>query len=446
MYYNAGWQLVEAEIYEGWSSGSPGSVDQRRAWFWGARYIDDAIEMLVDDDNDGDYWFGPLEAVGDFYYFFLHDAQFSTVAVLDDAANLKERVTYDAYGRARHHDWRDNDGDGDYDSTDRPLIGLPGGYPITHASYSVDFDLDRDGDMDLTDLSLAGTSYPTPLTRGELSLATIGNIVGYDGYLFDREMEQYTVRYRHYDPMLGRWMERDPAGYVDSCNLFLFALTRPLTITDSHGLDGVDSGLIMATGAELIQGLSPLADSLAHFLKGQDHANELLEQLNGTVDDVRDLRTVATSTGGERQAAIVRILERHGKDGTEKFLEMAFKMSGVSNLASRWYAAIFIEAWQGGYAIGDWIADSVIEAAEECWCRECENPFDIYTNNQRILNDTYYIIQNPTNVPTRDELNCYKDEDGQIWLQVESDVGTFGSILQLLGIWEDTYEWRKCSQ
>jgi len=237
MYYNAGWQLIEADIYEGWSSGSPGTVDQRRAWFWGARYIDDAVEMLVDDDNDGDYWFGPLEAVGDFYYFFLHDAQFSTVAVLDDAANLEERISYDAYGRARHHDWRDNDGDGDYDSTDRPFIPTPSGYAITHANYSVDFDLDRDGDMDTTDLTIGGTSYPTPLTRGELSYSAIGNIIGYDGYLFDREMEQYTVRHRHYDPVLGRWLERDPAGYVDGMNRLSVGSGSPLAGSDPRGLD-----------------------------------------------------------------------------------------------------------------------------------------------------------------------------------------------------------------
>lgn len=65
MFYNTssfrGWQLVEEEMDEAWSPplGSPGSVDERRAYVWGARYIDDLIQTLVDGHDgaspDGDY-------------------------------------------------------------------------------------------------------------------------------------------------------------------------------------------------------------------------------------------------------------------------------------------------------------------------------------------------------------------------------------------------------
>ena len=47
----------------------------------------------------------------------------------------------------------------------RALIFGGGGYAITHANYTVDFDLDRDGDVDATDLTIGGTTYPTALTR-----------------------------------------------------------------------------------------------------------------------------------------------------------------------------------------------------------------------------------------------------------------------------------------
>jgi len=173
-----GWQLVEEDIYEGWTSGNPGAVDERRTHvrgFWGARYIDDLMQTLVDGNADGDY----VDTSGDDqYFFFLADAQFSVTAVLDGNANLQERVVYDAYGEANHHDWRDTDGDGDYDATDRSTINTlasasPSGTPITNASYEPDADLDRDGDVDSTDLSLGGTTYPTPLNKGELSLAAV---------------------------------------------------------------------------------------------------------------------------------------------------------------------------------------------------------------------------------------------------------------------------------
>lgn len=40
----------------------------------------------------------------------------------------------------------------------------------------------------------------------------------------------------HYRPGLGRWVERDPAGYVDSQHLYQYAEGNPATFLDSHGL------------------------------------------------------------------------------------------------------------------------------------------------------------------------------------------------------------------
>jgi hypothetical protein len=47
----------------------------------------------------------------------------------------------------------------------------------------------------------------------------------------------YTVRNRHYDPVLGRWITRDPAGYVDGMDLFEYAQGSPSEFTDAFGLD-----------------------------------------------------------------------------------------------------------------------------------------------------------------------------------------------------------------
>ncbi len=240
MVYNASWQLVEEEIYEGWSSGTPGSVDERRAYVWGARYIDDLVQTLVDGHDgatpDGDY----EDAAGgdDAWFFHLHDAQFSVVAVMDAVGGVLERVTYDAYGEARHHDWRDVDGDGDYDATDRGIIAsIPfQGYPITNANYNADADLNRDGVVNATDITLSTTTYPTPLAKGELSYAHVGGRFGYDGYRFDPERREYKVRHRDYSPILMRWMQRDPAGYVDGWNLFDYSANSPLVHGDPWGL------------------------------------------------------------------------------------------------------------------------------------------------------------------------------------------------------------------
>jgi len=243
MQYNASWQLVEEDIYEGWSIGSPGSVDERRAYFWGNRYIDDLIQTLVDGylgaSPDGGY--EDVSGGNDAWFFHLTDAQFSTVQILDRSGNLVERVTYDAYGQARHHDDKDVDGDGDFDSTDRGILTtlVPNPFAsvaITSGSYNADCDLNRDGVLNITDLGLMGTSYVSALAKGELSNAQVRNAFGYDGYRFNAETQQYKVRHRDYDTVMGRWLQRDPLEYADGPHLYTYIKAVPTNSSDSFGL------------------------------------------------------------------------------------------------------------------------------------------------------------------------------------------------------------------
>ena len=235
MYYNASWQMIEEVIYDDWSSSSPGSVDENRTYIWGERYIDDLIAIQKDTDVDGNY----DDAGGSEMYYCVQDAQFSTVALVDLAGSINERITYDAYGEARHHDWRDTDGDGDYDSTDYSTLATLAftlGTSIGQSNYRVEADLDRDGDNDSTDATLGGTTYPTPLAEGELSLPGINNPIGYDGYIFNPETEDYTVRHRWYKPPAGRWLQRDPIGNIDGMSRLSYVESLPLSSTDPMGL------------------------------------------------------------------------------------------------------------------------------------------------------------------------------------------------------------------
>ena len=38
-----------------------------------------------------------------------------------------------------------------------------------------------------------------------------------------------------YDPSLGRWLQQDPLGYVDSTNLYEYDMSRPVTMSDPFG-------------------------------------------------------------------------------------------------------------------------------------------------------------------------------------------------------------------
>ena len=40
---------------------------------------------------------------------------------------------------------------------------------------------------------------------------------------------------RYYDPRLGRWLTTDPAGFIDSVNLYQYVLNNPFKYQDPHG-------------------------------------------------------------------------------------------------------------------------------------------------------------------------------------------------------------------
>jgi len=136
------------------------------------------------------------------------------------------------------------DGDGDYDSDDRDVIvALAGGFgsgtligTSGGGGYNVDADLDQDGDVDSTDLNLAGTAYTAALAPGEISSDEVDNPYGYSGAVFAPEVDLYLLRNRWYSTTLGRWLERDPAGYVDGMNLYLYVGANPLLLIDPLGL------------------------------------------------------------------------------------------------------------------------------------------------------------------------------------------------------------------
>ena len=61
------------------------------------------------------------------------------------------------------------------------------------------------------------------------------------GYVWSPKAEIYCVRYRYYDPLLGRWLQRDPAGYVDGLNLGM-AVLQPASPQSPRDVSGQMSG------------------------------------------------------------------------------------------------------------------------------------------------------------------------------------------------------------
>lgn len=240
MYYNASWQLVEEHIDDAFTptSGSSGHSDNRVSQnFWGLRYIDDMILRRIDDVGTG--------AGGSYEgrWFYLTDVQFSVRSLVRANGVVEENIDYDPYGKATYHDPSDFDGDGVANSSDF--------FAFLNAWFASDrsTDFNRDGainSQDYNDFSTANAS-PVSVPSGwisDVSPSGVGsgsgvgpdNQFGFDGYVFNAETGDSTARFRYYSPVLGRWLARDPIGYIASMSLFEYVNGRVLTRSDTIGL------------------------------------------------------------------------------------------------------------------------------------------------------------------------------------------------------------------
>jgi len=152
-------------------------------YVWDARYID--APVLRDRDTNSDAEDGFEERL-----YYLTDANMNVTAMVDVSGNVVERYRYDAYGK------------------------------VTFLAGAKD---------------LAGN----PTAEWTVRNASIAdNQVLYCGYRFDPETGLYQVRHRMLHPTAGRWMQRDPAGYVDGLGLYEYVGGQPVAMVDPMGLVG----------------------------------------------------------------------------------------------------------------------------------------------------------------------------------------------------------------
>ena len=238
MSYGADWRLLEERVDDNlslsaWTEGtwSPGTdLDRVQQYVWGTRYVDVIVLHRVDRNTDGDY-----SDPGDGTWHHLTDAQFSSVCLIDKAFAVAERVTYSAYGVATHIPMADLNCDGAVNGADIPGLLTAFG-SIGSSPYQSPADLNRDGVVNSADLAMLLGDFQAAQPDGALSRPEIDNPIGWDGYVFDRESGLYTVRFRTYETGLGRWIERDPAGYVDGAGQLEYGRSSPVGALDSLGL------------------------------------------------------------------------------------------------------------------------------------------------------------------------------------------------------------------
>ncbi|MCC6228288.1 MAG: hypothetical protein IT432_03575 [Phycisphaerales bacterium] len=183
-------------------------------------------------------------------FWQLSDAQFSSVAVIDQNAVLQERVSYTSYGAATHrwpHEVNNSGGvttsggTSDYGVIDGLAQANSGaGTAIDNTNYNVAADLNRDGVIDSGDTSLFTSmgGAKSALASGLISDPNgPDNVFGYDGYVYNADQGLYTVRFRWYSPTFGRWLERDPLGFFGSgAALYEYVSGMPVMYLDTYGL------------------------------------------------------------------------------------------------------------------------------------------------------------------------------------------------------------------
>lgn len=243
--YDASWRIIEEHIDIDFDDDV--GVDWVSQHFWGLRYIDDLVAKRVDRDADG-VWVGAESTT----WYMVTDSQFSVCAVLDGDRHLWERVEYDAYGNARHRYAGDVNGDGAYNVFDIFPLGGESALGDPMSDYHADFDVNFDGFVLLTsgdpdfDIITArsgamGTALPGGWISDPSSLVGPDNSIGYAGYVFNPEREDYTVRFRVYSPELGRWRTRDPIGFFDSNNSVEYVQSQPTWWIDPLGLSSISA-------------------------------------------------------------------------------------------------------------------------------------------------------------------------------------------------------------
>jgi len=116
--------------------------------------------------------------------YYTTDANANVTALVDTAGNVAERTTYDTYGKPTFY---------------------------------------------------AGSSFATASAASGYN-----NEVLFAGYHYDALLNIYRVRHRIYDPITGRWGQRDPEGDIDGPNLYQYVRSNPMRFVDPQGLWGED--------------------------------------------------------------------------------------------------------------------------------------------------------------------------------------------------------------
>ncbi len=216
-------------------------------------------------------------------YHYLHDVLGSVIGVVNETGTLVERYTLDAGERLCRSPRA-----GRTRSIRRRVKGT------TYDPYGKVFiekwdDAANEGSGAWVErASECGTGVPA---CGQMPYSPTGNPFLWTGHRYDAAVGLYHTHFRFYDPVLGRWLQRDPIGYAaGSINLYEYVLSGPLFFIDPLGLSfWADVGdFLSGVGKGVVDTARGVKDAVA------DTASALYDDPKGTVCRAADRVVQAT--------------------------------------------------------------------------------------------------------------------------------------------------------
>jgi RHS repeat-associated protein len=219
------------------------------------------------------------DVIDDGFRQYVYDSEHRLVVIRDLAGDATHQFFHDAVGRriAERVGAQTSLFVADHDDT---ILEIQDEHVLTHSVYSDVIDhplqiatsgmecgvhVDLSGSVRLlTGLSAVAAAHyeytPFGLLEPTSQEVGVANRIRFTGRRQEHGLECYDFRAREYDPMIGRFLQRDPAPIAEGTNLYAYANNNPLRYRDPYGRQAEDvSGTTAAWKADdlIYQGQGP---------------------------------------------------------------------------------------------------------------------------------------------------------------------------------------------